>query len=190
MIQALVSHLRVGHHFSVDDYEAMVAHGILSENDRVELIRGEVLEKMTIGDPHAACVNRLNQWFVRHVGDNAVVSIQNPVRLLDSVPEPDVTVLRPRADFYSSGKPRPADVLLLVEVSDSSLPFDRDVKGPLYAENGIAEYWVVKLQDICIEVHRRPQPDGRYADVRTVGRGESIEVAALPGCVFRVDDAF
>ena len=169
------------HRFSVDDYERMVDTGILTENDRVELIRGEILEKMVIGDPHCACVNRLTRMFVRLTGDDAVVSVQNPIRLADSEPEPDVAVLRPRADFYAAGKPEPADILLLIEVSDTSLELDRTVKGPLYAEAGIREYWIVNLEDDCVEIHRDPEPGGSYRDVRTLRRGERIELAELPG---------
>src|SRR4051794_17446086 len=102
----------VHHRFSVDDYEQMIEFGILTENDRVELIRGEIIDKMPIGDPHIASVNRLNRLLNRRVGDLAIVSVQNPIRLADSEPEPDVALLQPREDFYASGKPRPADVLL------------------------------------------------------------------------------
>ena len=167
------------------DYEEMIARGILNGTDRAELIRGQILEKMTIGELHLACVNRLNWWLGRQIGDRAIISIQNPVVLSDS--EPDVALLRPRTDFYASGKPTAADVLVLIEVADASLEFDRNVKGPLYAEGGITEFWIVNLVDGCVEVHRGPQADGRYADVRALRRGDTVEIAALAGCVLAVD---
>jgi Uma2 family endonuclease len=183
-----MSQTRVHHRFSVDEYEQMTELGILTENDRVELIRGEILEKMTIGDRHAACTIRLNQLLSLAVAGRALVSIQNPIRLADSEPEPDVALLTPRPDFYASGKPRPADVLLIVEVADTTLEFDRDVKRPMYAEAGIGEYWIVNLVDDCLEVHRQPQPDGTYRDVQTLRRGQQADVAALPGLLVAVDD--
>jgi Uma2 family endonuclease len=176
------------HLFSVDDYERMVETGILTEQDRVELIRGEILEKMVIGDPHCACVNRLTRTLVQLTGNDAVVSVQNPVRLDESAPEPDIAVLRPRDDFYGNGKPEPADVILLIEVSDSSLDYDRTVKAPLYAGAGIREYWIVNLEDDCVEVHRDPQPDGSYRDVRLLRRGDRIELAELPGVAVATAD--
>ena len=177
------------HRFSVDDYDRMIDTGVLTENDRVELIRGEILDKMPIGDPHCACVNRLNRFFVQNTGLGAVVAVQNPIRLDDSQPEPDVAVLQPRDDYYGSRKPRPDEVLLLIEVADSTLEFDRTVKGPLYAEAGIREYWIVNLVDDCIEIHRDPQADGSYGDVRVARRGERIEVSALPELTVAVSDA-
>jgi Uma2 family endonuclease len=177
----------VRHRFSVDDYEQMIAYGVLTEDDRVELIRGEVIDKMSIGDDHAACVDRLNRLLNRAVGDAAIIRIQNPIRLRDSEPEPDVTLSRPRDDFYASGKPRAADILLAIEVADTTLDTDREVKGPLYAENGIPEHWIVNLNDASVEVHRQPRADGTYLDVRTLRRGDTIDVAALPGCAVAVD---
>lgn len=177
----------VRHRFSVNDYEEMIARGILTPSSRVELLRGEIITKMSIGDEHAGCVNCLNRLLHQVVGSAAIVGIQNPIRLPDSEPEPDVTLARPRADFYRTGKPRPADILLVIEVADTSLDVDRDVKRPLYAENGIVEYWIVNLHDSCVEVHRRPQPDGTYADVTIRRSGETVDVEALPGCVLSVD---
>lgn len=178
----------VRHRFSVDEYEQMIESGILTENSRVELIRGEILDKMPIGDHHFASVNRLNRLLNRKVGDEAIVSIQSPIVLADSEPEPDIALLQPRDDFYASGKPQSADVLLLIEVSDTTLEFDREVKRPLYAEAGISEYWIVNLNDDCLEVHRLPQADGTYRDVQTWKRGQEIDIAALPGIVLAVDD--
>jgi Uma2 family endonuclease len=142
---------------------------------------------MSIGDQHAACVDRLNRVLNRTVGDLAIVRIQNPIRLADSEPEPDVTLVQPRADFYASGKPGAADVLLAIEVSDTTLDVDREVKRPLYAENAIPEYWIVNINDSCVEVYRQPQPDGTYRDAQTLRRGQTIDLVALPGCTVAVD---
>jgi Uma2 family endonuclease len=177
-----------GPRISVADYERMITAGILTEDHKVELIRGEILAKMAIGDPHIAAVNRLTRLFIRAVGGTAIVSVQNPIMLADSEPEPDVSLLRPKADDYASGKPQPADVLLVIEVADSSLDRDRNVKGPLYAENGITEYWIVNLIDRCLEVHRQPRPDGTYGDFRTLRPGDTTDVAALPGVSVAVAD--
>jgi Uma2 family endonuclease len=173
---------RLPHRFSVSEYDRMIDTGILKENDRVELIRGDIVAKMPIGDSHVACVDTLNRLFVRATGDDVIVSIQNPVRLADSEPEPDVVLKRTR------GKPGPADILLVVKVADDSLDYDRETKAPLYAENGIAEYWIVNLVDRCLEVHRGPRPDGTYADVRTLRPGDQADVAALPGISVPVAD--
>src|SRR5436190_23663271 len=120
---------RVPHRLTVRQYETMGDVGILDENDRVELIRGEIVAKMTIGNPHIACVNRLTRLLVRALGDRAIVSVRNPIRLADSEPEPDVVLLAPRADDYSTDKAGPADALLVIEVADTSLDYDREGKG-------------------------------------------------------------
>lgn len=178
----------VRHRFSVDEYEQMIEHGILTENARVELIRGEIIEKMAIGNPHAASVKRLNRLFGTILAARALVSVQDPVRLFDSEPEPDLALLLPRDDYYASSKPRPGDILLVIEVSDSSLEYDRDVKLPMYAEAGIQEFWIVNLIDDCLEVYRQPTAGGGYDDFQVLRRGQEIEIAALPGAIVAVDD--
>ena len=152
--------------YSVDDYEEMVRLGVLTENDRVELIRGEIVPKMAIGPKHGSCLKRFNSVLSQRVRGRAIVGIQDPVRLPDSEPEPDVSVLKPRADYYANGHPQPPDILLLVEISDSSLDDDRNIMKPLYAEAGIEEFWIANLRDDCLEVYRGPQPDGTYRETR------------------------
>jgi Uma2 family endonuclease len=174
--------------WTVDEYEKMIRHGILTENHKVELIRGEIVPKMSIGDPHASCLKRLVELFFDLLGKSATISVQDPIRLADSEPEPDLALLVRRADFYAAGKPRPADVYLVVEAADASLAYDREVKAPLYAENGIAEHWIVNLVDRCLEVYRQPRADGTYADVRTLRPGESITLARLPALSAPVAD--
>jgi Uma2 family endonuclease len=161
---------------SVDKYEQMIAAGILSENDRVELIRGELLDKMPIGDAHVEVVNRLNRKFSRVLDESVTVSVQNPIVLNDSEPEPDVVLYKRQAP----GKARASDVQLIVEVADTSLEFDRTVKLPLYAESGIRELWIVNLGEEKIEVYRQPRLDGTYAAESEVRRGGFLQPLAFP----------
>ena len=180
---------KVHHRFTIDDYDRMIDTGILTENDRVELIRGEILDKMPIGDPDVACVYRINRLLSKSAAaDEAIVSVQSPIRLADSEPEPDIALIRMRDDFYASGKPRAADALLVVEVADSSLEFDRDVKGPMYAEAGIADYWIVNLAESRVEVYRQPRADGSFGQIQFYTTGQQIDVAALTSLYIAVAD--
>lgn len=188
--QASLPQARVHHRFTVDEYEQMVDTGILTKDDRVELIRGEIVEKMTFGDANTACVKRLLDLFSQSLVGRATLSIQDPVRLPESVPEPDVALLVKRADYYASGKPTAADIYLVIEVADSSLESDRDLKGPMYADAGIREYWIINLIDGCIEVYREPTAAGMYASKRVVKVGETLEVTALPGLSLKFSDVF
>jgi Uma2 family endonuclease len=181
---------RPHHRFSLADYEQMIDLGILTENDRVELIRGEIIEKMSIGEFHAACVRILTRRFGHVVGEQATVSPQSPIKLAESVPEPDVALLVPRPDDYAASHPEPDDIYLLVEVADASLDFDRQVKGPLYAENGVAEYWILNLPDRTLEVHRQPLATGQYAEVRVLQAGDSTDLVKLPGVTLAVAELF
>ena len=172
----------------VAEYHRMGEAGILHEDDRVELIEGELIEMTPIGEPHVGTVNRLNRLLVVAAGTRAVVAVQNPVRLDGhSEPQPDFALLRPRADDYFGAKATPADVLLLMEVADASLRYDRAVKLPLYARHGIPEAWGVDLEHGLVEVHRQPAGDG-YATSSRETAGASVEPALLPGVVLRVAD--
>jgi len=173
------------HRFTVEDYHRMVESGILTEDDRVELLCGEIVVMAPIGSRHMACVNRLLVAF-EELGDRVVKSIQNPVCLTDSEPQPDLALLVPRADYYASRVPLPADVLLLVEVAETSQIKDRDVKAPLYARNEIPEYWIVDLAADAIEVYRRPE-DGRYRDSVRATAGEILRPLAFPEFPVAVD---
>jgi Uma2 family endonuclease len=173
---------------TVDQYDQMIETGILTKNDRVELIRGEIVPKMPSNPPHAGIINRLIRLLGPLIQNRAIIAIQNPIRLKDSQPEPDVSVLRPSSDDYFSHHPSPADVFLLIEVSDSSLDRDLDVKVPLYAENGIPEYWIVNFDDDLVIVHRGPRPDGTWATTDARHRGDTLDIAALPGVTVAVAD--
>ena len=166
---------------TVADYHRMGEAGILSDSDRVELIEGELVVMSPVGSLHVSTVNALTHLLVGAVGGQGIVSVQNPVRLDDrSEPEPDVAVLRPRADRYRAALPMPPDVLLLIEVSDSTLAYDRAVKAPLYAAHGIPELWIVDLVGQKVEVHRKPEA-GHYTEVTRVGAGDVLEPSLLPG---------
>ena len=175
-------------HFSVSEYNRMAETGILSEDDRVELIGGEIVEMSPIGSRHAACVRRLDALLNRELKGAAQVSAQNPVLLDDySQPQPDVALLRPRSDYYSEEHPTARDVLLVVEVADTSVEYDRQVKAPLYARAGVAEMWLVNLHEDAVEVYTRPE-GGTYRESRQFTRGDSISLTTIPGLAVNVED--
>ncbi|MBI4493588.1 MAG: Uma2 family endonuclease [Chloroflexi bacterium] len=166
--------------FSVEEYYQMARAGILGEDERVELIEGEIIELPPIGSRHAACVDRLNHLFSSHAGGAAIVRVQDPIHLSGrSEPQPDLVLARPRTDFYAAAHPEPKDVLLLVEVADSSAGYDRLVKVPLFARAGIPEVWLIDLERDLVEVHREPSATG-YRSVQLARRGERVSVQALP----------
>jgi Uma2 family endonuclease len=174
--------------FSVDEYYEMARAGILGEDDRVELIAGEIVEMSPIGRRHAACVDRLNHFIARQVGAAAIVRVQSPVRLSEvSEPEPDVALLHPRTDFYAADHPAPGDVFLIVEVAETSSRFDRLVKMPLYATSGIRECWLVDLEEGTVTVYREPAPEG-YRRVQVTQRGDRVGPEALSEVELRVED--
>lgn len=174
--------------FTVAQYHQMVEAGILTEDDRVELIEGEIIEMSPIGRRHAACVNRLIRLFTNHLGDRVIVAAQNPVQLSDrSEPQPDITLLQPRADFYESGHPQPQDILLLVEVADTTVEFDREIKIPLYAKSGVREVWLVDLSQNAIAVYREPSLSG-YGQVQQLQRGQKLTVQAIADVSLAVEE--
>lgn len=165
----------------------MVESGPLSEEDRIELIEGEVVEMAPIGSRHAGHLKRLVSLLSSAVGDRALVSVQDPVRLGDeSEPRPDLALLEPRDDFYVEAHPTADDVLLLVEIAESSLEFDRSVKVPLYARCRIPIVWVLNLQDDAIEVYEQPVEDA-YQIAHTLRGATTVEQEPL-GLSFDVDE--
>jgi Uma2 family endonuclease len=173
--------------FTVEEYHRMAEAGILSEDDRVELIEGEIVRMSPIGSRHAACVGRLTQQLVVQVGGRAIVRVQNPIRLGEhSEPQPDLALLRPRADFYAEAHPGPEDTLLIVEVSETSAAPDLEVKVPLYARFGVPEVWLVDLAGERLEVFRNPSPQG-YQDLRILRGGEVITPLLLPDLSLAVE---
>ena len=187
----MLSHMRADvekRRFSVDEYYAMADAGILSRDDRVELVDGEILTMRPIGPAHASAVDRAAHALMRTAGEQAIVRVQNPIRFgpFDE-PQPDLALLRPVVGSYRTAHPQPPDILLVVEIADSSLLYDRHVKGPLYARHGISEYWLVDLGTRTVSRHTSPERDA-YQDVAIHASGESIAPLALPDCVVRIDD--
>lgn len=158
----------------------MAQAGILQEDDHIELLDGEIIEMSPIGDRHVGCVLRSSTMFSARLAGQAIVSVQNPVRLSSgSEPEPDIALLRPRPDFYSTGIPGPEDVLLLIEVAETSLAYDRDVKLLFYAEASIPEVWIADLNAGRILVYREPRSTG-YAQLTVVQRDGTLTPLAFP----------
>jgi Uma2 family endonuclease len=174
--------------FNVDEYYRMAEAGVLSPGERVELIEGEIIEMAAIGSRHAACVKRLTAALVPALAGRAIVGVQDPVRLSHmSEPQPDLAVLKPRADHYAERHPAPEDVYLLIEVAETTSAIDRGVKARLYARYGIPEYWLVDVGPGAIELRRRPA-GAAYGDVHVARRGERIAPLAFPDVELRVED--
>ena len=183
-----MSHQLARRWFTASEYNRMAEACILTEDDRVELIEGEIVEMSPIGSRHAACVNRLNMLLSRQAGQSFIVSVQNPIIVNDySEPEPDLAVLRLRADYYEQELPQSADVLVVVEVADTSVEVDRSVKIPLYAQGGVPVTVLVDLPKELIEVHSQPA-NGQYQSVKIFRCGDSFQLGALPQLSLSVDD--
>jgi len=176
------------HFFTVDEYYLMAQSGVFAQDDRIELIEGEVIEMSPIGKRHAACVRRLDRVLNHNASESAIVSVQAPISIGEfSEPQPDVALLKPRADFYSNSHPTAEDVLLVIEVADTSVEYDRRVKLPLYARAGIPEAWLVILPKDSIEAHCEPK-DGKYQKVQRLKRGKTIVSSSVAGLSVKVDD--
>ena len=172
--------------FTADEFHAMAEAGILHEDDRIELIEGELIEMAAIGTRHMTCVIELTRLLVPVVGDAARVSPQNPIRLSENLePQPDLAILRARD--YRDSLPGSEDALLLIEVSDTTLRYDRETKLPLYARAGVSEAWVMDLQNEMMERHTQPSENG-YGLIQRAGRGESLPSEALPNIALRFAD--
>lgn len=177
--------------FDVESYHALEGAGILSPDERVELIEGEIIIMSPIGRRHAAAIVRATQTFRKVQPGDAILSVQNPLMLPGkrSEPVPDVMLLKPRADAYEDALPTPADVLLLIEVSDSTLVYDRRTKMPLYARHGVRESWIVNLIEKVLEIYTEPK-NGKYTLRRIAELGETVTPQAFPKLKVRVADLF
>jgi len=161
--------------------------GIFGEDDRVELIEGEIIEMAAIGTRHASCVKRILRRFSVIPENIAILGVQDPIQLTERTePQPDVVLLQPRSDYYATAHPIPSEVLLLVEVSDSTVDFDRDVKVPKYARSGIREVWLWDLEVNCLEVYRDPTANG-YTSMQKLERGQLVSPLAFPDFEVSVD---
>ena len=175
---------------TVTEYHRLGENGIFDEDSRVELIEGDLIAMPPIGERHASKTRQLNRLFSLQVGDTAIVDMQNPVMLdAHSEPQPDMVLLKPRPDFYETAHPRPEDVLLLIEVSDSTLRYDRDTKVPLYAKAGIPEVWLLDLMNQRIAIYRHPSADG-YRQIQFPAPEELISPSLLPELTLRIADLF
>ena len=180
--------LAAPHRFTVAEYYGMAEAGIFAPDAHVELLEGQIIDMFPIGPFHSGTVIYLANLFAKRGGERWTVSSQGPVRLGErSEPQPDVALLRPRADSYRTSHPAPADVFLLVEVADSSLRFDREEKLPLYARAGIPEFWLVNLVQRVLEVYRYPFPQaGIYRESARLSEGAQAAPAAFPDVTLSV----
>jgi Uma2 family endonuclease len=177
--------------FTVDEYHRMAEFGILTEDDRVELLDGDIIEMAPIGFRHASISDRLNRLFTSRLGDRVIVRVGGPILLpkQDSEPQPDLTLLRPRSDFYSRAHPEPADVFLTVEVMDTTAYRDRRVKLPLYGRASLGEVWLVDAEHEHVEVYHDPTA-AQHAVPDVKRRGDRLTIAAFPEVLFAVDEVF
>ena len=176
--------------FTVDEFARMGEAGIFTEDDRVELIDGEVREMTPIGSPHAGIVNRLTELLVARLAGRANVIVQNPIRLnRHTEPQPDLVVARRRDDFYADRHPEPGDVLLVIEVADSSLRYDRTEKTPRYGRAGVPETWLVDVEARTVTAYTEPGPQG-YARQQVRRPGERLTAAGVPDFELAVDGVF
>ncbi|MDZ8109136.1 MAG: Uma2 family endonuclease [Nostoc sp. DedQUE12a] len=174
--------------FTVEQYQKMIESGILTEDDRVELIRGEIIEMSPIATKHAACVNRLINLLVQLLGKRVIVAAQNPVALNDnSQPQPDVALLKPRDDFYATAHPQPQDIFLLIEVADSTIEYDREEKIPLYAQANIIEVWLVDINEEIVEVYQQPTAAG-YQLMQKFASSQTLSIPDFPDVNINVNE--
>jgi Uma2 family endonuclease len=176
--------------FTVDEYHRMGQAGIFGPEDRLELIDGEILEMSPIGQRHASRVARANALFVTAFGARAVINPQNPMQLSDwTEPQPDLVVLKPRSDFYEHQRPLPADVLFVMEVSDTTLRYDLKIKVLHFAAASIPEVWIQDVNEDLLHVFREPQ-GSRYSVAMQLNRGAVVSPLAFPEVRFSMDDLF
>jgi len=176
--------------FTVEDYRRMAEAGVLDDEDRVELLDGEIVEMTPIGSRHASHVKKIASILRELETDRAILSVQDPIRLGEySVPKPDLALLRSRDDFYRDAHPEPDDVYLIVEVADTSANFDRTRKLPLYAEQQIPAVWLIDLGEERLEIYEKPV-DGEYTVIRKPPFDESVDVLPNAERSVRVGDLF
>ncbi len=174
--------------FTVDEFHLMAEAGILHEDDRLELIEGDIVDMSPVGIRHMATVKRLNDILTHRLRNKATISVQDPIRLDDeSEPQPDIAVLKYRRDYYARQMPTAVDVLLLIEVADSTMPFDRNVKRALYARAGILEYWIINLNENQVELYRRPE-NGDYTEQLIARDQEMVTAVSFPDIAFPASD--
>lgn len=174
--------------FTAEEFERMGEAGILRQDARLELIEGEIIEMSPIGSPHAACVKFLTRLLYSLFGDAFIVGVQDPIRLDDfSEPQPDISLLRWRDDDYRERHPTPSDVLLLIEVADTTVVKDKTIKLPLYARSGVPEAWLVSIPEKRLEIYSNPV-GGIYQKAEVFGRGAEARSHTLEGLAVNVSE--
>ncbi len=174
--------------FTTDEFQEMVKVRILPEEHGWEVIDGYLIDKMSIGTKHASVVKRLNRILNRRFGDNLLVSVQDPIHLNKyNEPEPDIALLVWRDDEYQTQHPIPNDILAVIEVSDSTLKYDREVKKNLYAEAGIVEFWLIDITGSTVEVYSQPR-NGMYRNVQIFGKGETVNSITIEKLALEVNE--
>jgi Uma2 family endonuclease len=183
-----MSALPAKHFFNREEWQRLGKVGFFPPEYRAELVAGEIIDMSPIGELHSGCVDWLNHFFSGQLFGQVIIRVQNPLKLGDfSAPQPDITILRYQSHFYRNSAPSAEDVLLLIEVADTSVQYDRNTKGLLYARFGIPEYWLVNLVTNCVEVYRNPQSNG-YADQRVLKLGDILKTVKLTGIEVKVSD--
>jgi len=178
------------HLTNLDEWKRLGEANIFPPDSRLELINGEIIEMSPIGSHHASHLKRLISQFSGLIQDSAIIAAQDPLQLGDlSEPEPDFMLLKPSTDFYYQNHPTASDVFLLIEISDKSLKFDQNQKLRLYALHDIPEYWLLNIQDNCLEVYRQPH-NGVYAEKTTLRSGDKITLSQLKNISINVADIF
>ena len=174
--------------FTADEYQRLADAGILGEDDRVELIEGRIVRMAAKNIMHAMATKRANRYFTRLFGDRVVVCVQDPFLLNDySEPEPDIVLAAPPEDRYFDHHPRPKEIYLVLEIADSSFPYDRDVKCPLFAYNKIVQFCLLNLQNRELEDYRQPSRNG-YRSKKTYSEEEAFKLVAFPEISIKVKD--
>jgi Uma2 family endonuclease len=190
MSALVMNDLLPSHRITVDEYYRMSEVGLLAPDVRTELIDGEVIEMPSMGSSHAGTVVQLNSLLTPVISHPSQLRMQLPIRLdIHSEPEPDLSVVLPRKDFYRSRHPLPADMLLVVEISQSTLRLDLKVKVPLYARHQVPEVWVVDLEHNRIHFFRSPK-NGVYTDVSFTDKPEAVALIAVPGITVDLAELF
>ena len=175
---------------TVDEYDAMIENGVFDENDKVELLNGAIVEKMPKGPKHSAATYRIAKIFFKLFDNQAIVRVQDPIWLRDfSEPEPDIVLSVLEEDEYEDSHPTPDEIYLILEVSDSTLGYDRNAKKIIYAQAGIRQYLIVNVQDKTVEDYREPGADG-FQSKQTYSTGNSFDLVAFPEISLSVDDFF
>ncbi|MCO6439740.1 MAG: Uma2 family endonuclease [Nitrococcus mobilis] len=178
------------HRLTTGDYHKMGAAGVFRPTDRVELIEGEIIDMAPIGSAHAGVVGLLTNRLVPAVAGQAIVNVQNPVVLGEhSEPQPDLSVLKPRPDFYRNAHPTPVDIIFLIEVAETSIDFDREIKLPLYARHEVPEVWLVDLRQKALTIHRAPL-EGVYRETLQPSDLTRVVPLKLPQAALDLSDLF